>query len=345
MKDHSNAVVVMPENLERRVNVADFVLSQERKEPPKLRRSFGSGRPTKANARRRSKSPRRRRSRDIVQDVYDRIGVNYVKGQNSVEQIYESSMPSNVSRASEVSTTDVVTKPSKSFRKPDRSLAIDTRSEVDDEERDDPKSVRSTRSVRSLMSAFGGGKSVASSKSASSRNKLHEMDYVNATRVEEVREKIIECSNNDNDMDGTMSVISLDESEWMKRKQQQQGEVEKSQASRDGVNRSRQPSFQTSTSDARAKSSSNVAQATLKTPTCHSSTIDDLRDGTIDKIIEIKLQARLAELNSSFEEKFRRLEERTTRRMEEMEKKLTESSKIRTTVARNPREKYERFRS
>ena len=153
MKDHNKAVVVMPENLERRVNVADFVLSQERKEPPKLKSSFGSGRPTKADVL-PSKSPRRRRSRDIVQEVYDRMGVNYVKGQNSVEQIYDSSIPSNVSRASGVSTTDVITKPSSSFRKPDQSLAIDTRNEVNDDERDDPKSVRSVRSVKSLMSAL-----------------------------------------------------------------------------------------------------------------------------------------------------------------------------------------------
>lgn len=343
-----------PENLEPRVNVAEFLLAQHSKPSPKSRRSITPGRQANTNFH-HSNSPRRRHvsgSRDIVQEVYDRMGVNYVRGQNSVE-ICDSDGPistnseiskvshttaSNVSRAGV--STDFVKQRSSSFGKRGQSLSINTRNEVHDEDRDDYHSTRSTRSVKSLMSAFSGGKSVASRNFPELRSPSIQKNvfkstpkYVNTTPGEEVREKIIACR--DSDMDANMSVISTDESQWTGRKQQHQEEEEKIQASRNGDFRGRRASFQTSTSDAKstvAAKPHNAAQAMSKTSNDLSSTINDisptgLRDETINKIIEEKLQAKIAELNLSFEENFRRLEEHTNRRLEEIELKLTESLK------------------
>jgi len=368
-------VVAMPkpENLERRVNVAEFALSQDSKIPPKPRRPVTPSKETKMNSH-HSTSPRRRRlsnSRDIVQEVYDRIGVNYVRGQNSAE-IYDSNgsslMKSEVSKLSNITHSDKsrppevsacnVTQSSSLFGKAGKLVSVDTRNETRDEDRDERCSVRSTRSVKSLMSAFGGGKSVTSAKSIASRSSFNGSEspsiqkisskstikIINTNPGEGVREKIIDCRD-DNDMDATMSILSLDEFQWTNRKQQKREEEGKLQASQKGDIQSRRTSFQNSTSNTEG----TVAEKpTLKTPDCHSSTAVDYDfstgpwDDSIDKVIEEKLQAKIAVLHFSFEEKIRCLEEHTKRRLEEIETKLAESSKRKdfdsSTLAQNLRE-------
>ena len=298
------------------MNVAEFARSQDLKQPPKLRRSLTRSSIETTNNLRCSKSPGRRRtssSRDIVQEVYDRMGVNYVRGQNS-PRIYDrntsfsansevskltTSLSSNVSRAKEVST--------ESFQ----NISVDTRNEVSDDTQDRISS-RSSRSVRSLMSVFGGGKSVASAKSVSSGNNFrgHAFGIAN----EGVREKIIDC-HDDGDMDGTMSVISL-ESHWTCKKKPHLEVEDKLKASRS------RSFFQTSTSTGVAVAKpQNIAQAVPKA----SDGLSD-SDEAIDKFIEEKLQAKLAELTASFDEKLRLLDEETNRRLEKMEKELKDSS-------------------
>jgi hypothetical protein len=304
MKDHKVVAMPKPESLERLVNVAEFKKSQDRKEPPKLisRRPIvpGGGQTTKRQFN-HSKSPRRRRlsnSRDIVQEVYDRMGVNYVRGQNSAELSV---------KATGVSTEKA--KQSSPYKTQSQSLSVETRNDATEEDRDERKSVRSTRSVKSLMSAFGGGKSVASAKSVANRNVSHGVEYVDTTPGDGVREKIIDCRD-DGDMDGTMSLISLDESQWTNRRQQQmrQEEEREPQASRG--------SFQ---------NSKPSPKATLKPSNGNSSA--GFSEEMIDKIIEERLQAKVAELESAFEEKLRRLEEQTNRRLEELERKIKGSEK------------------
>lgn len=208
MKDNK-AVVAMPEHLQRtRVNVAEFARSQDRKEPPKLRRPLTRNSTETTHSLRTSKSPGGRcmsSSRDIVQEVYDRMGVNYVRGQSS-SGIYDSngsfsanseisklsnSLSSNVSRATGV--------PNRAFQSP----SLETRNDDKDEGNEDfqgPQSCRSSRSVKSLMSAFGGGKSVVSAKSVAPKDSFQAPGFVDTGEIE--------CRD-DGDMDGTMSVISL----------------------------------------------------------------------------------------------------------------------------------------
>ena len=313
-----HAVVAMPPGLERRVNVAEFAKSQDNKEPPKLRRSLTSSNGDTKSPLRKSKSPRRRRlssSRDLVQDVYDRMGVNYVRGQSSAEN-YNSQGPisakseiaksSNVSRAYGFSTD----------RRPDQSLSIDTRNDGNVDDREERKSVRSTRSVKSLLSAFGGGKSVsscksvASHKSGASRTSFSGLEYGNTTPGGGVREEIIDCRDDCDDMDGTMSIMTLDESQWTNRKQQQSEEVS-------GDFRTRR-AFS-------IKDSVTEKSQDMKTSSMDSSSLSADQNEAIDKIVEEKLQVKLAELNAIFEDKLRRLEEATNKRLEEMEKKVRAS--------------------
>lgn len=294
MRDNK-AVVAMPTGMERqRINVADFARSQDLKQPPKLRRSLSRQTSTGSS---HSKSPGRRRpssSRDLVQEVYDRMGVKYVRGQSS-NGIYDSSgsfSDNNNSKFSNSLSSSNVSRASAVVSRP--ALSVDTRNEVD-ERRDDRKSCRSSRSVKSLMSAFGGGKSVASAKSIVSRNSFQ--DFSSTTPSEGVGEKIIDVRD-DGDMDGTMSVISV-ESHWTNRKQQQ------SFSSRSVV----------------------VQKSQTSMPKAAAPKFDgaSLSDDAIDRIIEEKLQERLAELNASFEEKFRRLEEETNQRIEKLENQMKSS--------------------
>lgn len=351
MVDHK--VVVMPkkENLEHRINVAGFARSQDLRQPP---RSPGSRR-TKPNFH-HSRSPGRRRlpnSRDIVQEVYDRMGVNYVRGQNSVElhddngSVSEKSViskfpynsPSIVSKAPGI-PANVVVQPNNSFTKQNKELTIDTRNEAENEDRQERNSVRSSRSVKSLMSAFGGGKSISSNRSVASRNNFHELEsppfrknsfqskikYVNATPSEEVKEKIIDCHNY-NDVDSNMSIISLDESQWTKKKE------EKQQAGLNNDFQSRRASNQNSTCIGNGKmvqKYNNRMQSSSTTPGVLYSKDNDssfmVLDERISKMIEEKIEAKISEVNSLYEEKFRRLEENTNSRLKELEMKFTESS-------------------
>jgi len=200
---------------------------------------------------------------------------------------------------------------------------------------------------------FGGGKSVASRYSSScleypstQKNSYKSPPkYVNATPND--GDKITDCRN-DNDMDANMSIVSIDETQWVSRRQQ---------ASRQGESPSRRTSFQTSKSNCKVASSflaaissptTHDAQATSRTsndrplaigssstskndnvliegPPSDSPNSDcnnGLNDETINKIIEEKLQAKLAVLNASFEGKLRRVEMDTNARLEEMEIKL-----------------------
>ena len=367
MRDHK--VVAMPENLEPRVNVEEFVLSQDMKEPPKSRRSMTLGNQGRSNPR-KSMSPGRRRvsrSRDIVQEVYDRMGVNYVRGQNSVEffdsngsitinsetkMVTQSStrissnisnvssvIASNVPRASEIPNHQQTTKQKTtggSRNDNAQSLSVDTRNDEDagssdtnkaqDEERDERQSIRSTRSVKSMLSAFGGGKSVGSRNSffqlESPSPSLQKTSYkappkfVIATPGEMVGEKIIDCRNA-NDVDANMSIISFDESHWASRHQQHQ-EEEQSKVTGNGEFRSRRTSGQLSLTNTQSSNAPhNGTQATID-----NSGTKDLNDETINRIVEEKLQAKIAELNASFEEKLRQVEKRTNRRLKEIELKL-----------------------
>ena len=360
MTDHK--VVAMPkqENLERRFNVAEFARAQDLRQPPRSPRSPGSRR-TKLNFH-HSRSPGRRRlpnSRDIVQEVYDRMGVNYVRGQNSVElnddngsvskkavtSNFSYNLPSIVPKAPGIPADVDVVQPRNSCGKASKPLTIDTRDEVEVEDRQERNSVRSTRSVKSLLSAFGGGKSVSSNKSVGSRSNFHELEsppyrkdslrskikYVNATPSEQVKEKIIDCRN-DNDIDSNMSIISLDDSQWSKKKQTQQDEDEKQPTSRSSDFQSRRASFQSSTSNGNgsmAHKYHNSAQSSSRTKNGdYSKAIGSssmVFDEAMNKMIEKKIEAKISELTSFYEEKFRRLEESTNSRLKKLEMKLTES--------------------
>jgi len=356
MKDHKVVVIPAEGNLERRVNVAEFARSQDLRQPP---RSPGSRR-TKLNFD-HSRSPARRRlpkSRDIVQEVYDRMGVNYVRGQSSVElrddnepgskkadmSKFSYSSPSKVPKAPGI-PADVVVKPSNSFNKQSNALTVDTRNEAEAEDRQERNSVRSTRSVKSLLSEFGGGKNVSSKRSVGSRDSFHELEsphfrrdslkskinYVDATTTEEVKEKIIDCRN-DNDIDSNMSIISLDESQWTKKKQTSQEEEEKKIASRISDFQSRRTSFQSTTSigsGTMANKYNYATQPSSRKPNGHYSKTTDssskIFDETVNQMIEKKIEAKISELNSFYEEKFRRLEEDTNSRLKELETKFKES--------------------
>ena len=315
MKDNK-AVVAMPEHLQRaRVNVAEFARSQDRKEPPKLRRSLTRTNTETSNSLRTSKSPGRRRmngSRDLVQEVYDRMGVNYVRGQSS-SGIYDSngsysanseiskltsSVSSNVSRANGV--------PTRSFQ----NLSLETRNDDKDDNNDDfqgPKSCRSARSVKSLMSAFGGGKSVVSAKSVATKDSFQAPGFVDTGDID--------CRD-DGDMDGTMSVISL-ESNWTRGRQKmaeedsRHGELKSFRSSKAVVSA---PTKLLDSVQAEPKSSLGFSSG----------------DEAIDRLIEEKLQEKIAELTANFEAKFRALEEETNRRLEKLEK---ESSRGKNTTA------------
>ena len=394
MKDHK--VVAMPrEYLGRQVNIQDFVVVQNSKTPTYRRPVTTSTGRQGRTVNRRSKSPGKgsvSRSRDIVQEVYDRMGVNYVRGQNSIE-LYDNNSSisinsetkkviqsasrygSNASNASNAThcapvrgtkkESEVIAQRSgfSSFHQKCQSLSVDTRNDqeeridrgnniVQDEERNERHSTRSTRSIKSMISTFGGGKSVASRNSSyrlespSSRKNSYKSPpkYVHAsTPPNNDSDKIIDFRN-DNNMDANMSIVSLDESQC------------RQQASRHEEIPSRRASFQTSTTNSKVANSFLAAisspttgntQATSKTSNGHSLAIftsstknanvpieilqsespnsncnNGINHETIDKIIEEKLQAKLTVLNASFEEKLRRVDVDTKARMEEMETKL-----------------------
>jgi len=316
MKEHK--VVVMPnaENLERRASVAEFILAQEKREPPKFKRPVmpaGSMRvrpnihEAKSPGRRRHSNPRIS-NRDIVQEVYDRMGVNYVRGQSSLEV--------NDGSGSTINSSAV--------RKPNQTPAVDTRNEADDDDRDGEKSVRSTRSVKSLMSVFDGGKSVASRKSVSRSGPLGRANH-DTSPSEEVKEKVIDCPNND-DMDGAMSVLSLDESQW-----------ENQQSTRASYIRGRMASFRNSNAKDYGSVKShnqNTTRAVSKSDNSNSLATNSsfpigLEEERINNIVEEKLKEKIAELNAKFEEKLRCLEERTNQKIKEMEMAMMKSQEER----------------
>ena len=298
----NKSVIAMPPGMERRFNVADFARSQDLKQPPKLRSSLTRQTSDASQASSLSQrnsitsSPGRRRmssSRDLVQEVYDRMGVNYVRGQSSSGIHDGSGSFSNSDTASKVSTSVASSSIVSRTSKP--TLLVETRNEQNLDDRGDRKSCRSARSVKSLMSAFGGGKSVASAKSTDSRNGFQ--DYISTSPSEAVRDGIIDVRD-DGDMDGTMSVISV-ESHWTNRKNQQ------------------------------CSSRSVTVQRTQSTSIPKAAKPDSasISDDAIDRIIEEKLQERLAQLEASFEEKFLRLEEETNKRLEKLEKEAKGTTK------------------
>mmetsp|Transcript_711 Transcript_711/g.1574 ORF Transcript_711/g.1574 Transcript_711/m.1574 type:complete len:403 (+) Transcript_711:2-1210(+) len=355
----------------RQVNVAEFAAAQRSKTPlprrsltPQPRRSLTPG---KIRQQRgsiyRSKSPSERsdrssRSRDIVQEVYDRMGVNYVRGQNSVElydstssisinrghrsvvefestssisinpltknctQSYdrESPVPSILSRKSGAyiqndqpkenssGRSDIVAQrnsysslvqnhhlPSAETRDEQDEKSLNRNSTYDDEER---LSLRSARSVKSMVSVFGGSKSLPNNRSGFFIYKPKAKIIDAAPNVE----KIIDVRN-DKDADATMSVVSFDEAQWANKQQQQQG-------NRNGPHSYGRASFQNSKVP---NSSKNVGEDSNNTP---------WDDEMIDKMIEEKLQARLANLDARFAEKLRQIETHTNARLDKMQAKL-----------------------
>ncbi|VEU37525.1 unnamed protein product [Pseudo-nitzschia multistriata] len=397
MKDH--AVVVTPnrETLRHQVNVAAFAASQASKTPL-------SSRPlTPGRSRRggggvfRSKSPGKRHAagyRDLAQEVYDRMGVNYVRGQNSID-LYDStssisisstkrhfqspdrgspvsSITSRTSGLSGVSRASVTSEHPKeraiggpgvasqrnaySSVRNRYSPSADTRSDQDERnwnrnpgsEDEERESFRSARSVKSMVSVFSGGKStgsygrsVASNKSSYSAFKAPP-NFVNAA-FNQGQKRI---SDNDNDVNTSLSFGSLDEGRWVNKQQNQypqeqpQRQVYRSRS----FSSSRRSSFQNS----KAFSSSSMSSSHPNNTSC---------DKMIEKLVKEKVEEKLTELDASFEDRLRRIDTDINSRLNDIETKLNMILKVESSPAlrkwekssnRTPKNKrsfsYERLR-